>query len=671
MAAAGIDARAWAETVNFLREHELHHRPEFAGLLALIDPARPTPATVYRWRELQGMTAPFRAFHQEYPQVVAPPGTLDGAAFSVCAQQAADGQPVTIPDERAAQHIGIYGQSGGGKTTLAQRIATHAYERGLSVIIVDGKSDAAHFATKYSRTLVIAPTTPIPLLDPLPGLSRQDTSALLERTLKRVWWGGFGTEQVAHESIALTYERHEHPSVRDWRSEALKLHEKGETYNRRDRIDGLAARLATLIDYFPGIGTTRMDEGISLEDLCTRPVYFGYTVPGPAVDLLANWLFEIRFAYNRAHGIRHLNTIGVIDESHLFLHEETIGQTATFGATFPLLREFGIGIVLTATNYDIPPIVRANIATQIVMNVSDAAVARALAQATGIKDHTELLTIPRGECVIKTPDWPHAIRATFERLAIEKNIAESEWHAALQRTHIQARTAAAREETPRQPPTAMPSASASHTTTAPLIKRKVALNEHAETLLTVVAEHGVITTTEAFRLTNTHPQTGTRDKKQLRDLGLIEEERITIRRGRGGTAVAVRATAAGYARAGVKPRGTRGGDSIQHEWLVRQLATRVPKATIDTRVGTKAVDLLIPYNVEHRHLANFLRITPTEGELIGIEVEVSTPAKTAHANAEKNIAAGVAYTVIATMTPLQRTPKSALAVDVFELLEAL
>lgn len=670
MASSGIDPRAWAETINFLREHELHHRPEFAGLLALIDPARPTPATLYRWRELQRMTAPFRAFHDEYPQVVAPPGTLDRAPFSLCARQAADGQIVTIPDERAAQHIGIYGQSGGGKTTLAQRIATHAYERGFSVITIDGKSDAAHFASTYPRTIVIAPSTPIPLLDALPGLSRQDTSALLERTLRRVWWGGFGTEQVAHESIALTYDRHDHPAVRDWRSEALKLHEKGETYTRRDRIDGLAARLATLIDYFPGIGAARMGEGISLEDLCTRPVYFGYTVPGPAVDLLANWLFEIRFAYNRAHAIRHLNTVGIIDESHLFLHEETIGQTATFGATFPLLREFGIGIVLTATNYDVPPIVRANIATQIAMSVGDAGVARALAQATGIKNHTDLLTIPRGECVIKTPEWPHAIRATFEPLAIDKNITVSAWQAAVERTHAQARRAPAREEKRgQQQPTANSSTASSHASASSPLRRGIALNDHAQALLAVVAAHGVIQTTDAFRLTNAHPQTGTRDKKQLRDLGLIEEARITIRRGRGGTAVAVRATAAGYARAGVKRHGTRGGDSIQHEWLVRQLAARIKSARMDARVGDKACDILISYNAEHQRLARFCKISPADGDLIAIEVEVSDPGRTAPNNIARNKQAGVAHTIVATLAPLHC--KGVIVVDVFDLLEAL
>lgn len=669
MAASAIDERAWANDVAFLREHELHNRPEVARLLALTDPSRTTPASAYWWRELQTLTARFRAFHEEYAQVVAPPATLDGASFSLCVRQLADGQHVTVPDERVAQHIGIYGQSGGGKTTLAQHLTTHAYERRLSVITIDGKSDAQHFATTYPDTLIVAPPTPIAPLEPISGLSGNETVALLERLLKRVWWGGIGTEQVAHESLTRTYERHDHPSVVDWRNETLTLHEKGETYQRRDRIDNLAARLTTLIDYFPGIGQTPAGSGIDPRELCTRPLYFGYTVPGPAIDLIANWLFEIRFAYNRAHGIRALNTIGSIDESHLFLHEETIGQTATFGATFPLLREFGIGIVLTATTYDIPRIVRANIATHIVMNLSDATAARDIAQTIGVKNHHDLLRIRRGECILKTPEWPHAIRATFDPLTIDKNIPPQTWRSALARTNSQARTAAAREESSGQPAPAQPSPSAAHASAAPLVNTEIALNEHAQALLAHAARAGIVLTTEAFRDLQLHPQTGTRAKKQLLDLEFVEEERITIRRGRGSTAVAIRPTAAGYTRVKVKRHATRGGDSLQHHWLVHALAQKISGARIDATVGKKACDLLLSFNGAHAKLAAFCSIAPAQGELVAIEVEVSDPRRTAPKNIARNAEAGVAHTIIASMTPLHC--KGAVVIDVFELLEAL
>jgi hypothetical protein len=203
----------------------------------------------------------------------------------------------------------------------------------------------------------------------------------------------------------------------------------------------------------------------------------------------------------------------------------------------------------------------------------------------------------------------------------------------------------------------------------PPVTPRVALNTHAQSILTDAAAHGIVTTSECFTRCGIHPQAGMRGKKQLLDLSLIEEERITIRRGRGGTAVAIRPTARGYARAGVKRRSTRGGDSVQHEWLVRRLASNIRSAKIDALVGRKACDILISYNETHAALAAFCGITPKQGALIAIEVEVSDPTRTAPKNVASNAEAGVAHTIIASTTPLHC--KGAIVIDVFALLEAL
>lgn len=425
------------------------------------------------------------------------------------------------------------------------------------------------------------------------------------------------------------------------------------------------------------MGTTPAGTGLRLDDLCTRPVYFGYAIQNAVVDLIANWLVELRFSYNRAYAIRTLNTLLLIDESHLFFHEETIAQTASLGSTFPLLREFGIGVVLTANHYrGLPAMVRANIGTHVVMNLSDGGDARELARTIGIKSEQELTGALRmGECLIKVPDWPHVIRARFDPLTVDKTVPQSTWQAAIARTNSLGRTAAARTGVagqPTAPQTSAPSSSASHANAGPLLTTQVALNTYADALLKYVAKHGVVLTTDAYRDLDLHPQAGTRAEKQLLDLALIEEERITIRRGRGGTAVAIRPTAAGYGRAGIKRHGTRGGDSIQHEYLVRTLAARITNARIEARAGTKACDVLIPYNEDtHGTIAKLLGITPIEGGIIAIEVEVSDPQRSAPRNIARNDDAGIAHTIIATMTPLRRTPPGAIVVDIFALLEAL
>jgi len=280
--------------------------------------------------------------------------------------------------------------------------------------------------------------------------------------------------------------------------------------------------------------------------------------------------------------------------------------------------------------------------------------------------------MPRGEVVVKLGGAP-AFLATFDPLpdTFDTNAYERSRERTRNILLAKRRAPAAREGMTGQPAPAHPSPSASHAVAAPLLKI-IALNTHAEALLRYCAQHGVILTTEAFRDLELHPQAGTRAKKQLLDLALIEEERITIRRGRGGTAVAIRPTTSGYHRTRVKGHGTRGGDSIQHEYLVRALAKRISGARIDALAGSKACDVLIPYNAaNHQRLAAVLGIAPRDGEIIEIEVEVSDPERTAPRNIARTDHAGIAHTIIATMTPLRRTPPGAIVVDVFELLEAL
>lgn len=346
-------------------------------------------------------------------------------------------------------------------------------------------------------------------------------------------------------------------------------------------------------------------------------------------------------------------------------------------STFPLLREFGISVGITANNYrSVPPSIRSSLYLQLVMNLTDAAEASDIARTFGLNNNQrEYLDkhLTRGTCIMKLGDrWKHPVLANFPALDIEKTVTITAWQAALDRTYALARTAAAREGMTGQPAPAKPSPAASHAVAAPLLTPRIALNTHAEVLLKHAATHGVVLTTEAFRDLALHPQAGTRAKKQLIDLALIAEERITIRRGRGGTAVAIRPTTSGYDRARVKRHGTRGGDSIQHEYLVRALANRISGARIDALAGSKACDLLIPYNGEkHQQLASVLGITPQSGDFLAIEVEVSNPEKTAPRNIARNSDAGISHTIIATMTPLRRTPPGAIVVDVFALLEAL
>jgi hypothetical protein len=122
----------------------------------------------------------------------------------------------------------------------------------------------------------------------------------------------------------------------------------------------------------------------------------------------------------------------------------------------------------------------------------------------------------------------------------------------------------------------------------------------------------------------------------------------------------------------------RGGGSVQHEFLVRQLASRIAHSTIETL----GADLVIPYNTTgHAQLIAALEtlgeraISLNNGDLLALEVECSMPERTAPRNITRD--AGFALTVIAILgktQQLQRTIGDAdrvLIVDVLRLLDAL
>jgi hypothetical protein len=463
---------------------------------------------------------------------------------------------------------------------------------------------------------------------------------------------------------------------------------KNGTYAERDATRGGLLRLQRIGQLYPGLYRTR--HGLRLEDLCTRPIYLPVKIQTEVDEFIFAYLIHLLFLYQRSRAQRP-------DLSHLIQMDEGLlswnrnANTKIEGVPLlsylqSMIREFGIGMLISTTSVHLlDPLLRSNTFLRIALNVTDHLESSEIARSFGLTDRQREYFqrgMTRGQCIIKFGDeWTRPILATYPRNTDSKMVSLAAWEAAKRRTHALIPpspppliiTAAAREGMTGQPATAAPSPSASHAIAAPLLNNKIALTAHAEALLTHTARAGVVLTTEAFRDLALHPQAGTRAKKQLRDLALIEEERITIRRGRGGTAVAIRPTRSGYDRANIKRHGTRGGDSIQHEYLVRALAKRISGARIDARAGTKACDVLVPYNKDnHGKIAKILGITPTDGALIAIEVEVSDPTRTATRNMSRNGDAGIDHTIIATMTPLLRKKiAGAIVVDVFALLEAL
>jgi hypothetical protein len=209
--------------------------------------------------------------------------------------------------------------------------------------------------------------------------------------------------------------------------------------------------------------------------------------------------------------------------------------------------------------------------------------------------------------------------------------------------------------------------------------KRVALNKHATALLHDVAAHPYTLTTPAFQRCKLRLSEGERAKTTVTNLGFLESHRVRTGAGRGKTGGALRLTQAGWRWLGRAPaKGTRGGDSVQHAFLVHELARRIPHSTIET----VSVDLVIPYDMsDHAHLLDALQALGTQtlslngGDVIALEVECSRPEITAPRNIARN--AGFALTIIATLgkrDALQQLigdTERVLILDVLRLLDAL
>lgn len=659
----------------------LDHDGSLARILASINTSAPNAGDIAALRvaEERLRLQELNAAHGFLPL---PDGVLNGP-YEI-AFDANTGAVVRPTRTHLARTTTISGATGTGKTTLLHRIVRAALRDGINVWTIDAKNDAQYLAVEDERTLIIDGDAPLNLLQRPPFLSAAEHQAIFTTVFARSFYGGEHLKQIisrAFEALG------PNDTLEDLARHVDQSAAKNGTYAERDATRGGLLRLHRIGQLYPGLYRTR--HGLQLEELFTRPMYLPVKIQTEIDEFIFAYLIHLLFLYQRSRAARpELSHLIQMDEGILSWNRNAttkIEGVPLLSYLQSMIREFGIGMLISTTSVHLlDPLLKSNTFTRIALNVTDYFEASEIARSFGLADRQREYFqrgMTRGECIIKfADDWTHPILATYPRNTDSKIVSPSAWEAARRRTHalIPATpppvvlTAAAREGMNEQPATVeRPSPSASHAVAAPLLKT-IALNTHAEALLKHAAASGVTLTTEAFRDLELHPQAGTRAKKQLLDIALIVEERITIRRGRGGTAVAIRPTKAGYDRAGVKRHGTRGGDSIQHEYLVRSLAKCISGARIDALAGSKACDILIPYNAaNHQHLAAALGIAPRDGEHVAIEVEVSDPDRTVPRNIARNTGAGIAHTIIATMTPLRKKIPGAIVVDVFALLEAL
>lgn len=211
---------------------------------------------------------------------------------------------------------------------------------------------------------------------------------------------------------------------------------------------------------------------------------------------------------------------------------------------------------------------------------------------------------------------------------------------------------------------------------------RVALGEHARALLQDVADHPFTLCTKAYRRCELLLAQGDRARAQLERLALLRATRVTCGRGRGKSGIALSLRPDAWRVLG-RPRGKglRGGSSAGHSHCVFELSRRIPDSTIEEYLGSKPIDLCIPFNTAthelfYRAITLLTGKTPhlEDGDIIAVEVEISAPRSVR--NAVKNTALGVALTILAVADREPERldlnlPPNAIVLDVYALLDTL
>lgn len=668
---------------------------ERLGLYDIDQQLRLTAKAAGNTRSLaERLRADFTARVQAYASTMQTTGFLPGPApilsNGLFTLGTTSGIPFRLTPPELLRHIIVAGPSGSGKTTLLQPLGLQVRSAGGHLIIADYKNDLSWLAATDNDFLILHPDAPLNLLDHPAYVRRDEYITMLLSILTRSYYGGEHLRQVAHDTLWETYRRYDHPSINDWHHVTKERQTPKETYQRRDALNGLIMRQNRFIEQLPGMARNRI--GIPHQALWERSLYLGALHQNDTNEFLTAWTVNSYYLWARAHQARNaMRYLILLDEGLLTFGEGNRIDGPVLLPLVPLLREYGAALAIaTAHHGAIHETIRANVYTTVILPLANATDLAPAARSLGITQESaaHLLHLQPGQAVVKTGKWRSPILLEFPPLPYEKTITEEQWRAAIQRTNQLA---------PAAPTVTTPDSSKTPAPPEPATK-PVALSVAEEALLRTIAKETVMTVSQAYKAAGLPPQVGDRAMKKLVLLDFVERDKILVRKGRGGTAIGLRPTHRAYDRINTKPaHGTRGGDSVQHQWLVTRIAKHLPGCMVEPTLGDhgdggKSIDIVFritPENTAHwqrmtstfQHLVDDI-INPKEGDLVGIEVE-TTPANAA-SNATKNLAVGIAFNITATMPDtIEATTRSlrkaiptdaqrrVVVADALDLLEAL
>ncbi len=668
-----IDPRAYQQVMLAVEQYRLAESyPRLAQGLRSINLARPSPLD---WRVFQAIKIEVEQILARLLKTPFPPAPAHvlGAGSLTLGQQVWDGARIGLSADELCRHVFIPGLTGGGKTSYQWHIALEAQRvfPNLRLWVVDPKGDGLWWAAKEARCLILHPhaTFIAPLQQPT-FLSEGEFLTLFTNTWASAWYGGQTTKALVMQTLRQTFERTALPSLRDLQRTMEQANTVKLPFNEREALHGGVGRIERFTAALPG--TTESHQGLPYEDLFGNySLYFFITTLGEGIEFLVLFLLSLLLQYKRRTQDRTLTHLLLIDEGLLaYSANNKIEGVPLLSMIQVLLREFGIAMIITSASVRIDPTLKANTYTHAGMPVTGEEIndfARLFNLDNAQREYV-LRSHQRGTVILQFADrYRYPILATFPAPTYDKHVTDDMLRQAIARTDQLTKTTPATGIT-SQPPTE-PTPPPHEPATEP------PRNATAQRLLDYIVQEGITTVKAAYDALDLPAEIGNRAKKLLLTNALITATPIVAHSGRGGTATALEATTEGRDRATTKPpKGTRGGDSAQHRYLITTLAKHLPNSRIEhqlvTPTGTKSVDLALHYDPtiheplrlalnEHARTLHDEPPTIPPGALLAIEVETSDPLTTGPKNSIANHTGG-ASTITAILPQDLRRVRDAL-----------
>jgi len=314
------------------------------------------------------------------------------------------------------RHVGIYGQTGHGKTSLLYSIMDQLIELNIPFTYFDLKRDGRCLLRQH-RNLIVIPWRELkwnPLRNP-PGMSLKSYWQLYAEVCGHVWGIYHAGVNYILEYLDRMYEELKNglPTLVDLYK--LMVVTQETTRKRLEYFDVMYNRVRALVSILGSV--IDVQTGIKLEELLNYPVVI-------ELDQLRadeqNWIVEVMltwiYAYRMVQGHRSekLRHCVIIDEAHRIfdVNKEFRETTREMGMPtinlFPTqFRDFGESLMVTSQEPSkVTDSIHANTLVKIVGNLGSGKDVKAISEAMNLSDE-EKARIPmlqRGEWLAKMSD---------------------------------------------------------------------------------------------------------------------------------------------------------------------------------------------------------------------------------------------------------------------------